>query len=114
MHQLKSQTLVTDRKRRFNRTWPPHEDKNRSCDPKIVFEEPKETLRFYMKGDKGGVQGLCDWWSQQSWSGRWSGSVLGSYHPEGVIWILFEGIILARVIVLTGRVQALGGSCSLS
>jgi hypothetical protein len=32
--------------------------------------------------------------AKQSWSGRWSGSVLGSYYLEGVIWFLFERITL--------------------
>jgi hypothetical protein len=39
--------------------------------------------------------GWCyDWWGCQSWSGKLSGSILGSYHLEGVIWFLFEGITL--------------------
>jgi hypothetical protein len=33
-----------------------------------------------------------DWWGQQTWSGRWS----SSYHLKGVIWVLFERIILAQ------------------
>jgi hypothetical protein len=45
-----------------------------------------------------GVVGLVylDWWSQQSWSGRWSGPVLEMYHLEVIIWLLFEKILLAQ------------------
>jgi hypothetical protein len=54
----------------------------------------------------GGARG------QQSWSGRWSGPDLGSYHLERVNWFLFERIL--GIIVLTGRVAAAHGSSSLS
>jgi hypothetical protein len=40
------------------------------------------------------VLSVHDWRNLQSWSGRWSGPVLGSYHLEGVIWFLIERITL--------------------
>jgi hypothetical protein len=41
----------------------------------------------------------------------WSGPVLGSYHLDGVIWLLFERIL--GIIVFTGKVADPGGSGSL-
>jgi hypothetical protein len=46
---------VNGGERRFNCKWLQQEDKKRSGDPKVIFEGPTETLRFYRKRIRGGV-----------------------------------------------------------